>query len=189
MRRLAALVMLGAGPALAQDAPIPPPPVDVLPLAAPAAVLTVDTEVLFARSAWGRRLQETLDADTAALQAENDRLSDTLAAEEAALTARRSTLDAAAFRREAEAFDARATEVRRARAQAAADLAGRAEADRRAFSRAALPVINQLMQDRGAVAVLDQSTVVVSVSAIDITEALIARLDAELGDGTTPKAP
>lgn len=191
-------------PALPETAPVPVPvpgPAQPLPLPSSlveaddgaalivAPVLTVDEEALFSGSAWGRRVKADLDADGAALQAENDRIAEELATEEAALTARRATTDAAEFRRLAEAFDARATEVRRERAQAAADLSAGAEADRAAFYRAALPVMGRMMQERGAVAVLDQRTVFVSLDVIDITAALIGRLDAELGDGSNPSAP
>ena len=40
-----------------------------------------------------------------------------------------------------------------------------------------------MMQERGAVAVLDQRSVFVSRDDIDITADLVVRLDAELGDG------
>lgn len=149
-----------------------------------APVLTVDQDLLFQQSAWGRRLQEELTRQGQALQAENDRLVRQLSDEEAALTDKRATVDQAAFRKLAEAFDERATEIRRERAQAVTDLNARAEQERTEFYRAALPVMGQMMLERGAVAVLDRRTVFVSVDAIDITEALITRIDAELGDGS-----
>ncbi|MDO5705333.1 MAG: OmpH family outer membrane protein [Paracoccus sp. (in: a-proteobacteria)] len=204
MRRFAAFagaLAVLAAPVLAQDSPVAPPPVNPLRSANPdtlpsgtvpaaegtapviAPVLTVDEELLFARSAWGKRVQAELEERGRTLQAENDRLAQQLAGEESDLTAQRGTTDAAEFRRLAEAFDARATGVRRERAQAAADLNALAEADRTAFYRAALPVMGRLMQERGAVAVLDQRTVFVSLDVIDITADLVTRLDQELGDG------
>lgn len=209
MRGTAALAMvlaLAAGAVLAQDADTPEPPMGAvrtgngggdaagvlpsgtvplaegaMPVIAP--VLTVDEELLFARSAWGRRVQAQLEEEGRILQAENDSIAAQLAGEEADLTARRAATEPAEFRRLAEAFDTRATDMRRERAQAAADLNARAEADRAAFYRAALPIMGRMMQERGAVAVLDQRTVFVSLDVIDITADLVDRLDGELGDG------
>lgn len=158
-----------------------PSPADAAPLVAP--ILTVDQDVLFAGSDWGKRTQRVLDEEGGKIEAENERLADQLSAEEATLTQQRGTMDPAEFRRQAEAFDTRATEVRRQRAQVVQDLNAWAEADRTAFYRAALPMMGEMMQERGAVAVLDRRTVFVSLDAIDMTQALVARLNATLGDG------
>ncbi|WP_165455684.1 OmpH family outer membrane protein [Paracoccus subflavus] len=159
-----------------------PAPADSSPVAA-IPLLTVDQEALFSRSAWGRRTQRVLEETGREVAAENERLATQLAAEESELTDQRPTLDPAEFRRLAEAFDARATAIRRERAQVVEDLNGWAEADRAAFYRAALPLMGEMMQERGAVAVLDRRTVFVSLDAIDMTDDLVARLDADLGDG------
>lgn len=147
-------------------------------------ILTVDQERLFAESAWGLRAQQVLEDEGRAIAAENERLADQLSDEEADLTSRRAELDPAAFRQLAEAFDAKATAIRRDRAQAVQQLNARADAERSAFFQSALPVMGDLMQQRGAVSVLDRRTVFVSLDAIDITSELIERLDAELGDGS-----
>lgn len=148
-----------------------------------AAILTIDQERLFLESAWGRRAQQTLEQEGQQIADENERLATQLSEEEADLTGQRSTLEPAEFRRLAEAFDKKATEIRRDRAQAVQQLNARADADRTAFYQAALPLMGDLMQQRGAVAVLDRRTVFVSLDAIDITSELIGRLDEALGDG------
>lgn len=194
--RIAALVLaVAANAAAAQERPeiegpaapaMPsqtiPAPAESTPVAA-TPLLTVDQEALFSRSAWGRRTQRVLEETGREVAAENERLATQLAAEESDLTDRRPTLDPAEFRRLAEAFDARATAIRRERAQVVEDLNDWAEADRAAFYRAALPLMGEMMQERGAVAVLDRRTVFVSLDAIDVTGELVARLDADLGDG------
>lgn len=215
---------LSAGPAIAQETPPPQPvdaaPVAEAPLAEDplaetarpsasaaepvvvpspaqpqsASVVTVDQDRLFAGSAWGRRMQAEFEQAGAELTAENDRLAAQLAEEESQLTEQRATLEPAEFRKLAEAFDARATEVRRERAQAVQDLNARIDAEQDAFFQAVVPLIGQLMQDRGAVLVVDRRTVLMSAEGIDITADLIARVDAELGDGAdqpavTPDAP
>lgn len=170
---LAALHLVATGPALAQ------PEMAV----APVPILTVDQTRLFALSAWGQRAQADLEAEGQKIAAENERITAELSADEALLTQQRQQLEPAEFRKLAEAFDARATEIRRARAQVVDDLNARAEADRDAFYQAAFPVMAEMMQQRGALAVLDRRMVFVSVDFIDITDDLIEKLDAQLGMG------
>lgn len=146
-------------------------------------VLTVDQELLFALSAWGKRTQADLDAEGAKIAADNERLATQLSEEEAQLTEDRATLDPAEFRKRAEAFDTRATRIRRERAEAVQHINAWAEADRAAFFRAALPSMGDLMLERGAAVVLDRRSVFVSVDAIDITQELVKRVDEAVGDG------
>lgn len=202
-RRLALTLTLAlfAGSALAQEAPplsmaeapVPEPaqpsaspraPIIVPVQAQSGAVVTVDQDRLFAGSAWGRRLQAEFEQAGVELTAENDRLAAQLSDEEAQLTQQRATLDPAEFRKLADAFDARASEVRRERAQAVQDLNNSIDAEQAAFFQAVAPLIGQLMQERGAVLVVDRRTVLLSADGIDITSDLIARADAELGDGS-----
>lgn len=191
----AATVLTMAGAAVAQDAPADPSqtppalpsrtiesPKDAKPIAT-TPLLTVDQDLLFTGSDWGQRTQRVLEEMGRRITADNERLAAQLSAEESTLTQQRGSLDPAEFRRRAEAFDTRATEVRRERAQVVQDLNAWAEADRAAFYRAALPIMGEMMQERGAVAVLDRRTIFVSLDAIDLTQALVARLNAELGDG------
>lgn len=147
-------------------------------------ILTVDQNALFSQSAWGHRLQAEFEHRGAELEAENNRLVEQLSTEEAELTELRKTLPADEFRTRADAFDVRATRIRRERAQAVQDLNARADAEQQAFFGAAVPVMGRLMQELGAVAVLDRRSVLISVGAIDITDKLIARVDAEMGDGS-----
>lgn len=151
------------------------------PLAAP--LLTVDQEALFARSAWGQRTQQLLEDAGSQIAAENERIAQELSDEEARLTEQRKALAPAEFRQRAEAFDARATRIRRERAQVVQELNARGEASRNAFYQAALPIMGDVMQQRGAVAVLDRRTVFVSLDAIDVTDVLVVELDRALGAG------
>ena len=202
------LALLGAGPVLAQETPPLPgidppaaradeardngdrplqiieddqPPASVAPAASP--VLTVDQEQLFTGSAWGQRIQDELDAASDVLDQENERLYNQLVAEEAELTELRKTLPAEEFRLRAEAFDARATQIRREFAQSVDDLNASLQNERAAFFQAAGPIMGRMMQERGALVVLDRQTALVSVGSINITSELTAQIDAELGDG------
>ena len=59
-----------------------------------------------------------------------------------------------------------------------------------ASSQAAIPVLGEPADsENGAVAILDKNAIILSLSAIDVTEAAIARVDAALGDGSDPATP
>lgn len=181
---LALMLALPAAPTAAQQAA----PAPAAGATVPAAVLTVDQEALWRDSAWGRRAQAALEAEGEVIAAENDRIAAELEAEDAALTALRETLPPEEFRARADAFDERVQQVRRDRDAAASALRARAAEERTAFLNAALPVFSAIMAERGAVVVLDRGSVFLSADAIDITAALIARVDAQIGAGPAPAA-
>ncbi|MBV0890488.1 OmpH family outer membrane protein [Paracoccus sp. Z118] len=147
------------------------------------AIVTVDQDAMYGRSAWGRRAEALVTERLRELSAENDRIFAELSAEEASLTEQRATLSPEEFRARATAFDERVTVVRREREEAALQVAALAEAERAAFFSAAIPVIGALMRERGALLVLDPRTVLLSADSIDMTEATIARLNEQIGDG------
>lgn len=199
-----AVALLLAGPALAQQAPTPAdaPPLAGGPAVAPMVVdapeprgdgvlpvITLDQEALYARSKWGQRAHVDLEQRGKQIAAENERLANQFAAEEQTLTAMRQTLPADEFRKRAEEFDKRAVEVRRQREAAVDELNASALEDYKGFSRAMLPVLAALMRERGAVVVLDTRAVLVAAQSIDVTDALVARIDSEIGAGPLPEAP
>ncbi len=149
-----------------------------------APVLIIDSERLFFETAYGRRIAEDLAAQAAALQAENDEIVAELTREERSLTLRRPEMTPEAFRAEAEAFDTKVQEVRRARDAKNVDLqVANAEARSR-FEESVQDIIASVMIERGAALVLEQRNVLLSVRAANITDTVIARIDAELGDGS-----
>lgn len=183
MRWLALLLalLLGGGTANAQSGTEAP--------SFSSPILTIDQERLFADSMFGKAALERLKAGEEALLAENLRIEGGLEAEERDLTERRTTLPATEFRALADAFDVKVEGVRAAQRAKSTDLTTSFEADRRRFIEVALPTIGQLMQELGAVVVMDKQTVVVSLKQVDVTDVVIARLDAAIGDGTTAIAP
>ncbi|MFM2355462.1 MAG: hypothetical protein RLZZ528_1198 [Pseudomonadota bacterium] len=154
-----------------------------------SAVLTLDQKRLFAESLWGKRVSASVTEDSRALQAENRTIEAALAAEEESLTARRASLDPAVFRQEADAFDEKVTGIRAAQEAKSREIAGRHENEEQAFLDAALPVIGEVLRARGAVVVIDRAMVFVSANSIDVTDELIQRIDATLGDGTAAPVP
>jgi Skp family chaperone for outer membrane proteins len=158
------------------------------PLAVATPVLTIDQERLFAESQFGRAATERLTAEEAALVAENLKIETALEAEERGLTSQRPTMSADAFRVLADAFDVKVEGIRAAqRAKYTALTAAHDEDQRRFFVEIAAPVIAQTMQDMGAVAVLDKQSIILSLQSIDVTAEVIARIDATMGDGTSPQ--
>lgn len=183
MRRAAALVALlgalGGAPAAAQD------------LAAPTGFVTVDQERLFAESAFGGRALAEIERRSRELAAENRRIEAELVAEERLLTELRPTLPPGDFRVRAEAFDARVQRLRAEQDGKEREVTGlRDEAQEVFFGRVG-PVLGAVVRERGAVAILDRRAVILALESIDVTDAAIARIDAELGEGTDvwPAAP
>lgn len=166
------LAALAAGGAGAQQA-----------LPAPAPILVVDQDDLFSRSAFGRQLRAELEEASRALSAENRQLEAELTAEERALTDRRGAMPVEEFRQLAADFDAKVVRIRTEREARGRELNRRVDQARKQFLQAALPVLEQVVTEAGAVTMLDSRMVLLSSQAINVTDLVIARLDATLGDG------
>ncbi len=152
-------------------------------------VLTIDSERLFNQSLFGQRVLADVQAQTEALATENRRIEAQLTDEEKSLTARRPGMTPEAFRAEANDFDTRVQGIRQAQDAKERALQQAVSDGRDAFATAARPVLGQLMIDRQAVVVLERRGVILSVGAVDITDAAIAAIDAAVGDGADLIAP
>lgn len=146
-------------------------------------ILTLDQDRLFQGSAFGQRVRAELEAATTALATENRRVEGELTAEESDLTERRARMPAAEFRKLADAFDAKVTAIREAQDAKARSLSQRQESSRQRFYEIAFPLLADLVREVGAVAILDTRAIVLSSSAVDITDLAIERVDAAIGDG------
>lgn len=181
MRRLLSLgcVLIGlAGPAQAQD---------TTPQIAPpsASVAVVDLDALYRVTLMGKRMAADLEDRAVALRAENDAITKALTDEEQSLTVRRPTMEVDVFRAEAAEFDTRVQGIRRTRDAAVAAFQTERDAAPRQFLERVRNIIGEMMLERGAVAVLDQRNVFLSLSTIDMTRDVVARIDATFGDGST----
>jgi Skp family chaperone for outer membrane proteins len=183
LRLLASLIMAAlAGVAAAQQ------DIESLPFEVPTnqiatSILTVDIERLLSQSLFGQRLAQTHANQSEALGLEHRRIAEDLRAEELALTVQRSVMAADVFRSEAEAFDEKAQDIRRAQDAKVRELELSLVQGRDQFLEVTRPILGQLMMDRGAYAILDRRSVLLSLGSIDVTDDAIARIDAAIGDG------
>lgn len=192
MPLVGALCLL-TGFALAQDTPDPEaqplPDTQPVPEARTVVgtmVLTIEQDRFFTESAFGKASLAREREASQALDVENKQIEAALIAEEQDLTTRRETLPADEFAALASAFDAKVERIRDEQDAKVRDLSRARDADRQAFLRAAVPVLGDLMGEKGAVAILEKSSVILSLTAIDVTDEAIARVDAVLPLGTTP---
>lgn len=177
-RRVAAIValMLAAVGVAAQDTDGSGAPLAL-------RVVTLDQEALFLRSAFGQRVQRDLEADRAALAAENRRIEADLIAEERELTVRRGEMSAADFAPLAAAFDEKVQRIRREQDLKARGLQEHLERERQRFLQEVTPVLRDVLRDREAAVVLDSDAVLFAVPGLDITEDAIDAIDAAIGSG------
>lgn len=150
-----------------------------------STVAVVDTDALYQGTKLGQRMASDLEARARVLQAENKRLTESLTDEEQDLTNRRETMEPEAFRAAAAEFDARVQGIRRSRDAAIAAFEEERQNAPKRFLDSVRNILGQIMVERGAVAILNQQIVLLSLSTIDMTEDAIARIDLEFGDGST----
>ena len=155
----------------------------------PSPVLTLDQDRVYAASAFGKRVQEDLQKQSADLSQENRKIEAALEEEERRLTVEREGMSAEEFQKLAVDFDERVTGIRRAQAAKTESIRRQAEAERVRFFEAAFPVLLELVEETGAVAILNNSAVIFSVRQIDITDAAIERIDAAFGASPRPVDP
>ncbi|MDV4144092.1 MULTISPECIES: OmpH family outer membrane protein [Shimia] len=171
---LAAALLWGAAfAALAQEArPVPQAP-----------ILTIESDRLFAESAFGKRVAAQIAAEESVLLEENRKMESELVAEEQRLTELREEMEADKFRTLADSFDARVQQIRKLQDGKARAIVESGDAERGVFIRAAQPVLIDLMREAGAGVILERRSVLFSANAIDITDIAIQRLDDAIGDG------
>lgn len=169
--RAIVVLLLLAFPASAQDEADP-------------QILIINSDRLYFETLFGRKLAADLAAEVAEVQLENDRIVQTLTEEERSLTLRRPTMTPEEFRAEADAFDAKVQDVRQARDAKNTELQAASTEARAVFEARVQGIIANVMLERGAVMVMEERNVVLSVRSANITDDVIARIDATLGSGT-----
>ncbi|MBM9595636.1 OmpH family outer membrane protein [Roseitranquillus sediminis] len=150
---------------------------------APAPILVIDQDRLFTESRFGQRVLAQIEERSAALAAENRAIEAELIAEERDLTERRPQMTPEEFRRLADAFDQKVQRVRDEQDTKSSELAGLRDRERQAFAAYVTPVLAEILRDRGALIILERRAVFIASQQIDVTDEVIRRIDAEVGDG------
>jgi len=165
-----------AGPVAAQDAARQP-------------FLVLSQERILTGSAAGQAILAEESRARDALRAEARAIDAAFEAEERALTASRGDLSPEAFRARADDFDARVVVARREQDERSDALAQEFDRKRREFYGAVAPVLVSIMERRRADVILDENTVLLADQAVNITDAVIAEIDARDGPEATPQTP
>lgn len=170
-------ILTGAALVVALLVAVPQPAAAQQSRPASSPILTLDSERLIAQSAAGQAVEADLSQQSSALASENRRIETELADEEKDLTERRAAMTPEDFRAAALAFDEK---VQRIREEQEAKLRGLQEqyaAARQEILQAADPVLVSIMQEAGAVIIMEKASVLASVQAIEVTDLAILRLD------------
>ncbi len=146
-------------------------------------ILTLNQDRLYAGSLFAQRVRQDIAERSRALASENRQIEAELIAEEQQLTQDRATMDPVAFRALAEDFDERVTAIRKAQLDKRDRLQDEAEEERTRFFELAFPILIALVDETGALAILDPSAVILSSRSIDVTELALERINAALGEG------
>tara|TARA_R110002020_G_scaffold36409_16_gene109427 strand:- start:1349 stop:1972 length:624 start_codon:yes stop_codon:yes gene_type:complete len=146
-------------------------------------VLTVRSEQVFLRSAYGQRIESDYKSVLDVVATENRRIEAELTAEEQDLTRKRDTMEHAEFSALAQEFDTKVREIRRERDMALAGANQTYEASRAQFWEDVRPVMVSVLADSGAAVMVERQSVIASADAIDVTDDVVARIDEVLGEG------
>lgn len=143
--------------------------------------LIINQERLLTGSQSGQTILEAEESERDRLRTEARALDASFEAEEQRLTEQRAILPAEEFRTLADAFDARVVKARRDQDTRATELAQDFEARRRQFYTRVAPILVRLMDNYRALAILDETSVLVADQSLNITADVIAEIDAQVG--------
>ena len=149
----------------------------------PQAILVLNQDRLLSQSLYGQRLQSEVEAASAQRAAENRRIEAQLTAEELELTELRPLTPPDEFRVLADDIDTRVNGIRAAQDARARDLQLQSEAAQLRVFDVTFEILLSIVEARGGSVLLDSRSVLLSAGSVDITEAAIAAIDAEIGNG------
>ncbi len=146
--------------------------------AAPSPFLFINQERILTGSKAGQVLLADEEKRRDALRTEARSLDSSFEAEERSLTDQRPKLAPEEFRKLSDAFDARVVKARQDQDARASALADEFDQRRRQFYAQVAPILVSLMDRYGAKAIFDENSVLVADQTLNITEAVIAEIDA-----------
>jgi Skp family chaperone for outer membrane proteins len=157
--------------------------------AAQPAFLYLNQERILTGSERGRALLAEEEAARDALRAEAREIEAAFEAEERELTEARKDMEPAAFRERANDFDARVVEARQLQDDRASALAQRFDQKRRQFYADVGPILVGVMERMGALAIFDETSVLLADQALNVTDEVIAEIDAAPSGGAADDPP
>jgi Skp family chaperone for outer membrane proteins len=155
--------------------------------ASPPAIIVIDQERLFQESALGQSITGELEQRSATLAAENRAIEAELIAEERDLTERRSELPPEEFRALADAFDEKVDRLRSEQDAKTRELVAIRDAGRQSFTQSVGPILLDYMRRTGASVMVDRRSVVATADRVDVTDELIAEIDARTSARDAPE--
>lgn len=161
----------------------PAPPGTILPF------LFISQERLLTDSAAGQAILGEEDRQRDALRNEARSLDRSFENEERRLTEQRPTLTPEEFRRLSDEFDARVVQARRDQDNRANALAQEFDQRRRQFYAQVAPILVSVMDRYGAKAIFDETSVLLADQSLNITQAVIAEIDARVTEMPAREAP
>ena len=151
--------------------------------------LIINQERLLTGSKTGQEILAEEERQRDTLRSEARALDASFEAEERRLTEQRPTLPPEEFRKLSDAFDARVVEARRQQDERAGALAQEFDQRRRAFYARVAPILVMLMDRYQAKAIFDETSVLLADQSLNITEAVIAEIDARAAEAAPEAAP
>lgn len=151
--------------------------------------LFINQERLLTGSMVGQALLAEEEKQRDALRSEARALDSAFEAEEQQLTDQRPTMEPEAFRQLADAFDARVVQARRDQDARATAVAQEFDQRRRQFYARIAPLLVELMDRAGARAVFDENSALLTDQTLNITDEVIAAIDAQGGMAPDETAP
>lgn len=143
-------------------------------------VLVISRERVLQDSGVARRLNEAEAALTEELQARIDGVKSRLSTEEQELTRLRNTLPREEFERRVQSFDQTVRRERRLTQRRAAALQTAFRRARAELAEALVPILVAISRERGAKLVLDRDQILLAHPSIDVTDEVIAMMDARV---------
>lgn len=142
------------------------------------SVLVIELERVFADSQAGQQMTESLRQQHDVFRASVARIQDELVAEEQSLTNQRASMSPKDFRILADSFDSKVRRIRLESDAKEAAFVTAGENARRQFNASVMPILEELRIERGAAMVVERRSIYVMDPSVDITQEVIARLDA-----------
>ena len=151
------------------------------PISSP--ILVVDSDRVFRASGAGKQINADLEKQLQTLVSENRRIEAELIAEELALTEQRPDLTVSEFRELADAFDVKVQAIRQDQDAKQRELQQLRATQDQTFLDSIAPILTQIGRERGALAILERRSVLLSAGNIDITDEAIQRIN-DLAENT-----